>query len=99
MPVGAYPSHPGGEGAANAPSPRRGEGWGGGSALSANAPSAFDNPAATAPVAELFLPAARTRPHRLRDLAMLALALIIIAAAATQLLGQPHQVPAAQGQA
>ena len=81
------------------PSSRRGEGWGKEGALSANAASAYDNPAATAPVAELFLPAARARPHRLRDLSMLALALIVIAAAANQLLGQPDRAVATQGRA
>ena len=50
------------------------------------------------PLAELFHPAPprRQRPHRLRDLSMLGLALIIIAAAATQVLS-PSAASAPEG--
>ncbi len=78
-------------------SPHWGESGAGGGAPTAGAASGSGKPSG-APVAELFLPGTRPRPHRLRDLSMLALALIIIAAAGTQLLGQ-RPASAAQGRA
>lgn len=60
------------------------------------ADQSFEAPAASAPSLELFLPAPapHQRPHRLRDLAMLGLAVIVFTSAAAHLFAQP--APATQ---